>query len=206
MTDPCNDAADIAWLRNLAAEGADAPMGGGSILMAAGLIYGVGGLIHWSVAAGLIDLQPTTLSLVWMGATVLFLGVLAVLVIRKTRAGGVRTAVDRATGAVWSAVGWGIFALFGSIAVAGLRLGDQSLVLLALTPSIIMVFYGLAWAVSAAMTRSRPLGWLALASFLAAPLLAALTGQPGQYLAYAACLFGLMALPGFLLMRAANRG
>ena len=45
MTDPNNDAADIAWLRNLAAEGATAPFRGASVLLAAGLIYGVASLV-----------------------------------------------------------------------------------------------------------------------------------------------------------------
>lgn len=206
MTDPHNDTADIAWLRTLAEEGASKPMGGGGILMAAGLIYGVASLIHGAVAAGFIVLPPQAFAFLWMGATILFLGVLAGLSYAKAREGGVTTAADRASRAAWAAVGWGIFALFGSIAVVALRAGDESLILLSLAPSMIMVFYGLGWAVSAAMTRSRFLGWLALGSFVAAPVLALMSDQPVQYLAYAAALFGLMALPGYLLMRAANRG
>ncbi len=68
-----------------------------------------------------------------------------------------------------------------------------------------MVFYGMGWAVSASMTRLHSLWWLAIGSFIAAPLLAALSGQDIQYLAYAGCLFALMAVPGFLLMRAAKQ-
>ena len=78
------------------------------------------------------------------------------------------------------------------------------MILLSLAPSIIMVFYGLGWAVSAAMTRSRMLAGLAAGSFVAAPLLALLTHEPALYLGYAAALFLLMGLPGFLLMRAAK--
>lgn len=206
MTDSRDDTADIAWLRNLAAEGASKPMGGGGILMAAGLIYGLTSLAHWTVAAGLIDLEARSFSVIWMGATILFLSVLALLITMKSRKGGVTTAVDRATRAAWASVGWGIFALFSAVAIVSLRVGEQSLIILEMTPSIIMVFYGLGWAVSAAMTRSKPLAGLAAASFLAAPLLAVLIASPTQYLAYAACLFLLMALPGFLLMRAAKRG
>ena len=206
MTDPNNDTADIAWLRNLAAEGASTPMGGGAILMAAGLIFGLTGIAHWAVITGLFDVDPKAFSVIWLVATVVFLATLTVLIMRTSRSGGVTTAVDRATRAAWSAVGWGIFALFSSIAVVSMQVGAESLILLSLAPSIIMVFYGLGWAVSAAMTRSKPLAGLAAASFVAAPLLAILTNQPAQYLAYAACLFLLMALPGFLLMRAANRG
>lgn len=206
MTDPTDDTADIAWLRNLAAEGASKPMGGGDILMAAGLIYGLTSILHWAVIVGLIDAEPRAFSVIWLGATVLFLCVLATLIAMKKRRGGVTTAVDRATRAVWAAVGWGIFALFASVFVVSMQVGAQSLIILALSSSIIMVFYGLGWAVSAAMTRSRPLAGLAAGSFLAAPLLAALVNQPVQYLAYAAALFLLMALPGYLLMRAAKRG
>lgn len=206
MTEPNNDTADIAWLRTLAQEGASAPMRGGSILMAAGLIYGLASVLHWTVATGLVDQPPRAFSFLWLGATIVFLSVLTLIIMRSRGSGGVTTATDRATRAAWSAVGWGIFTLFGSIAVVAFRLGEQSLVLLSLTPSIIMVFYGLGWAVSAAMTRSRPLGGLAVASFVAAPILAMLTDRPIQYLAYAACVFLLAALPGFLLMRAAKRG
>ncbi len=206
MTDPHNDTADIAWMRSLAAEGAATPMGGGGILMAAGLIFGVTSIAHWAVASGLIDVEPQAFSLIWLVATVLFLCTLAVLVMRKSKSGGVTTAVNRATRAAWSAIGWGIFAMFASIAVVSMQVGAASLVILSLAPSIIMVFYGLGWAVSAAMTRSKPLGGLAVASFIAAPLLAMLANQPALYLGYAACLFLLMAVPGFLLMRAANRG
>ncbi|WGM32351.1 hypothetical protein [Brevundimonas sp. NIBR11] len=206
MTDSRDDAADIAWLRNLAAEGASNPMGGGSILMAAGLIFGVASIVHWSVAAGLVELAPQAFSILWLGAVVVFLGTLSFLIYRKKQAGGVTTAADRASRAAWSAVGWGIFALFSSIAVVATRIGIESLILLSLAPSIIMVFYGLGWAVSAAMTRSKMLAGLAAASFVAAPLLALLTDQPALYLAYAAALFLLMALPGYLLMRAAKRG
>lgn len=206
MTDPNTDAADIAWMRTLAAEGASKPMGGGGILMAAGLIYGLTSLAHWAVAAGVVDLEPRSFSVIWMGATILFLSVLAVLIVMSSRRGGVTTAADRATRAAWASVGWGIFALFSAVAVVSLQVREQSLIILSMAPSIIMVFYGLGWAVSAAMTRSKALAGLAAASFVAAPLLAVLIASPAQYLAYAACLFLLMALPGFLLMRAAKRG
>ena len=122
------------------------------------------------------------------------------------RGGGVMTAANRASGTAWASVGWGIFALSLSMAVLGFRMGGEAvLVTFALMPSMIMVFYGMGWAVSAAMLRSRNLWLLAIGSFAAAPLLATLTGQNEQYLAYAGAMLLLMALPGWLLMRAAKR-
>ena len=207
MTNENDDGtADIAWMRKLAEENAEAPMRGGSILMAAGLIYGVGSVLHWASLTGLMPVQDAGIGLIWLAATALFFVVLVLSIMRQKSQGGVRTAANRASGAAWAAVGWGIFATFTSVAVVGLRMGQDTLLLLSLTPSIIMVFYGMGWAVSAAMTKSTHLWWLAIGSFLAAPLLAAFSGQDVQYLAYAACLFVLMAVPGWLIMRRAQQG
>ena len=197
--------ADIAWMRRLAEEGAGAPMQGASILMFAGLIYGTTSLFHWAQISSLIDIPGLVEGVIWLIATGVFFVVLAVVITGLQRKGGVVTAGNRASGTTWSALGWGIFALFTSLAVLGLRLGeDAAMLALALTPSVIMVFYGIGWAVSATMYRSRALWWLAAGSFVAAPLLAALADQDAQYLAYAAALFLLMALPGWMLMRQAR--
>lgn len=207
MTTPETEThADIAWMRQLAEEGGRAPMRGASILFAAGTIYGVASLFHWAVQTGLVSEPGPIQGVAWLAATVLFLIVLVFQSMRLGRDGGVKTGAARATGAVWMGVGYGIFALMSAIAVVGYRLGEQAAqVSLALIPSIIMVFYGVGWGVTGAMQKSRALGGLSVASLIAAPVLALLTGQPAQYLAYAVCLFGLMALPGFLMMRGAGR-
>jgi hypothetical protein len=198
--------ADIAWMRRLAEEGGQSPMRGASILFAAGTIYGAASLFHWAVQAGLVSEPGPIHGVAWLAATVVFLIVLVLQSIRLGRDGGVKTGAGRATGAVWTGVGYGIFALMSAIAVVGYRLGEAAAqVSLALIPSVIMVFYGVGWGVTGAMQKSRPLSGLAIASLLAAPVLALLTGRPEQYLAYAACLILLMALPGFMLMRGSGR-
>jgi len=206
MTENIDDpSADIAWMRRLAEEGADAPMQGASILFGAGLIYGLGSLGHWAVARGFSGYDMSAVGVIWLGATALFLTLLVITLVRRNRAGGVQTSANRASGTAWTSVGWGIFALFASMAALGWRLGEEAvLVGFALVPSMIMVLYGSGWAVSAAMKRSNAMWALAIGSFAAAPLLAALTGSAEQYLAYAGTLFLLMALPGWLLMRRAR--
>jgi len=200
-----NTAADIAWMRKLAEEGAAAPMQGASILFAAGLIYGGASLLHWAQITNLVPTVDQAIGVGWLAATVLFLVVLFILIARLKRQGGVMTASNRASSTAWSALGWGIFALFASMAVLGWRAGEAGVMLgFALIPSVILVFYGIGWAISAAMHRNRMMWWLAIASFIAGPMLAALAGQAEQYLAYAAALFLLMALPGWLLMRGAR--
>ena len=206
MTEKIEDpAADIAWMRRLAEEGRRGPMQGASILFGAGLIYGVASLGHWAVASGLADVGMEAVNYIWLAATLLFFLLLVTVLTRLKRDRGVVTSANLASGTAWAAVGWGIFALAVSMIVLTCRLGGEAaMVTLPLMPSTIMVFYGSGWAVTAAMQRSRPLWMLAIASFAAAPLIAALVGQAAQYLAYAAALFLLMALPGFLLMRAAR--
>ena len=206
MTDPNEDpTVDIAWMRRLAEEGGDAPMQGASILMVAGLIFGGASLYQWAELTGLVPAEGAVTGVGWLVATGVFLVSLFLIIARLKRQGGVRTAGNRATTAVWSAMGWGIFALFVSITIMGWRTGEQgSLLAMSLSPSIIMVFYGIGWAVSGAMYRSQLMWGLAIGSLVAAPLLAAFTGHAEQYLAYAAALFLLMALPGWMLMRRAR--
>jgi hypothetical protein len=197
-------AADLAFLRGLAEEGANAPMGGGRILMAAGLVYGFASLFQW---AAIMDLTPFTVrqsNWIWLIATGIFLTLVVLDKIFWCPPTGVKTAANRAARAAWSCVGAGIFAAIASMAAVSWRLGEAGSVLLWLLPSLIMVFYGLGWGVSAAMIRSSRLLWLSIASFVAAPVLALMTGSPALYLAYAVALFLLMAVPGFLLMRAAG--
>lgn len=205
ITETEDPAADIAWMRRLAEEGGHAPMEGASILFGAGLLYGAASLGHWAVASGVAGLDMSAVNVIWIGATVVFFVVLFLAIRRLKQARQVTTVANRASGVAWASVGWGIFAFAASLAVLAWRLGeDAALYGFALMPSMIMIFYGSGWAVSAAMQRSRPLWMLAIASFATAPLLAAMTGSPNLYLAYAAALFLLMALPGFLLMRAAR--
>jgi hypothetical protein len=202
MTDSDNAPVDIAWLRQLAEENGTGPMRGASILLAAGLIYGVTSLVHWAHMTGLILPQYAVAGVEWLIATGIFLVVCFTISIRLRRAGGVRTGAQRAIGTIWSAVGWGIFALFGSMSMVSIRLGaDQDGMIFWLVPSIVMVFYGMGWAVTAAMLKSRPLLLLAVGSFVSAPVMGLFAGSAAIYLAYAAALFLLMAVPGFLLMR-----
>ncbi|WP_420479718.1 hypothetical protein [Brevundimonas sp. FT23028] len=203
--DSDNAPADIAWLRQLAEENGTGPMRGASILLAAGLIYGVTSLIHWAHMTGLILAQYAAAGMEWLIATGVFLVVCVTLILRLRRAEGVRTAAQRAIGTIWSGVGWGIFALFAAMFVVSARIGvDQNSTMFWLIPSIILAFYGMGWGVTATMMKSRPLGLLAVASFIAAPAVGLFAGSAAIYLAYAAALFLLMAVPGFLLMRQAK--
>ena len=195
---------DIAWIRSLAEEGSKAPLGGGRILMAAGVIYGLASLTQWAAVTGLAPFSVRQSNWIWLAATAVFLLLTLLDKIFLCPSSGVKTAANRAAQAAWACVGTGIFAIIASMSVVAWKVGPTGGVLLALLPSLIIVFYGLGWGVSAAMVRSARLMGLAIASFVSAVVLAAMTGSDAQFLVYALALFLLMALPGFLLMRAAG--
>ena len=74
--DTDNAPADIAWMRRLAEEGSQAPMQGGSILMTAGLSYGVASIVHWLGATGRMAGFEQWVNYVWFAATgVFFVGI-----------------------------------------------------------------------------------------------------------------------------------
>lgn len=204
--DPIDTPNDIAWMRQLAEEGAQTPMRGGSFLMMGGLIFCAASLFHWAILADLVPLTDNFIGIGWLVAGVAYALFIAIATSRMKRTNTVHTTANKASEIAWSAMGWGIFVLFISLGVLGWRMGNTfTPAIFGLIPSIIMVFYGAGWTVSAVMHRSRAMGILSVASFIAAPVMALFAGEASQYLAYAAALFGLMGLPGFIFMRAAGK-
>jgi HD-like signal output (HDOD) protein len=70
-----------------------------------------------------------------------------------------------------------------------------------LIPSFVLTLYGVAWSVSAAVSRRRWLWATAIGSYLGALVMAAVSDRPEVYLIYAAALVLLVGLPGLVLMR-----
>ena len=83
-------------------------------------------MIHWAQISQWVELPGKVIGLVWLIATGLFLAVLVLLIGWLKRREGVMTSGNRASSTVWSALGWGIFALFASLAVVGYRLGEDA--------------------------------------------------------------------------------
>lgn len=204
--DPIDTPNDIAWMRQLAEEGAQTPMRGGSFLMTGGLVFGIASLFHWAFATGLLPGSMDAVWIPWLASGLIYAAFIAIATPQLKRTETVQTTANKASAIAWSAMGWGIFAMFVSMVALGWKLGVDTIpVISALIPSIIMVFYATGWAVSAVMHRSRAMWILSIASFIAAPVLALFAGSTAQYLAYAAALIGLMGLPGYIFMRAAGK-
>ena len=118
-------AEDLAFLRDLAEAGRDAPFAGGDYLVAGGGWFALASLVVWFGSQGLFGLSLPSAHLVWLFAAVGFAGSLVYLV-RRDR-GLPETTTNRALGAVWSAIGWGIFAFWLGSFVLTQRSGAEAI-------------------------------------------------------------------------------
>ena len=189
---------DIAYMKALAQEGRQAPLLGGSILITAGLVFGLASIVAYGIDSGILNVPPVAYAFLWGGAMLVFF-VILVWQIRRTDKPGAQSAGNRAAGAGWMGVGLGVFVMSLSMAVVGWK--TQSSIPSLIFPSLIFALYGSGWAVSATMSDQKWQWKLAIACWIAAPLIALLTGSPLMWLAYAAGLFLFALLPGVLLVR-----
>lgn len=190
---------DIAFMRALAQEGSATPLLGGSIMVAAGVTFGMAGLVHWAVVSRLLNLPQGVLGIVWLSALVIFLGLLMWLRRGGDARPGAKSPVNRASGSAFAAMGWTIFIIALAIGILSWR--TQSYIPTLIFPPLILGLYGMGWCVAAAMTGKRWIWMTATGSYVAALLVAWLSIDPIVYLVYAGALLLLMALPGLILMR-----
>jgi hypothetical protein len=193
---------DIRFLKDLAVEGRPATLVGGSILVAAGVIFSLASLGQWAAIESLIPrFSGWTFPALWLAAMVAFLVALAIILRRlgprrRQGAGG------RAVGIAWPATGFSIFTLVTCAVIVALRTrSDAPMYLL---PSVVLAHYGLAWSIAAAYARQRWMWAAAVGSFAGAAVTAFFAGQAVIYLVYAAELVLLAVVPGFALMRRAR--
>ncbi|WEK41206.1 MAG: hypothetical protein P0Y50_06260 [Candidatus Brevundimonas colombiensis] len=190
---------DIAYLRGLAHEGRQAPLLAGPILVTAGVIFGSTSLIHWAIQSGVLRLNPWFQLWIWVVAGAVFAVALTILIGRIKTKPGVRSAGNKAVGAAWEAVGYGIFVTWLALVAMALKTGNWSW--MSVMPTAVLVAYGSAWMIGAAMTRTRWMSMTALAAYVGAVAVAWFVGSPLIYPVYAVVLFAVALVPGLILMR-----
>lgn len=190
---------DIDYVKGLAAEGATAPLLSGPILVAAALIFGPANALQWAIQAEVLRVDPVWQLWLWVAAAVLFGLALSVLIARSRRKPGYFTAGNRAVGAAWSGVGFGIFAIWVSFLAMGLTTGEW--VLMLAMPAVVFAAYGTAWGVASAMTGKSWMNLVALLAYAGTAVLGLFIGQPEQYLVFGVLMVFVALIPGLVLMR-----
>ena len=186
---------DLAFMRGVsAAADPGQTRKGGMILLAGGVIFASASLAVWAELERAIP--AASASWVWLAATAAFFVVLALVLARGPRSQGVR---DKATGMAWAGVGGVMFTTVLGFNVSANVLRDPAV--FAGLPTLITALYGAGWTVAGAMSGRRWMTGVALGGFVAAVVLAFLVASPAIYLAYAAVLLALGAVPGLVLLR-----
>jgi hypothetical protein len=211
MTDPTASAArdDLAFVRSLVSDGGQIQSSVGASLFVAGLCYGVqcfaqGMLGHLS--AGFPGREPIQLTAAIL-PTVVF-----VVLITRISLGARRAVMGAGTGVASRALHTAFGSMGLSILVTGTVFGyvairEHSLTIWLFHPIMVAVAQGIAWYMASQIRRR---GWFAAVAagwFATALLLATLMHNlDGYVLVIGIALFGLMALPGWLLWRTARAG
>jgi len=192
---------DLAFMRALAQEGRAPPLLGGAVLVIAGVVYSTASLIDWAMTVGVIKGSNFWAGGVWIAAMIVQWAAMAGLKRywpRQTKPGAMAP-TNRAFRWAWAGCGYALITIFLGSLLAAQRL--QSPLVFVTFPTIVFAIYGAAWTVSAVMSASRWVRWVAGGCFVAAIGMAASPSPADTYLAFAACLLLLMAAPGFALMR-----
>lgn len=190
---------DIAFMRAMAQEGRDAPLLSGPIMIAAALIFGVASVCQWAIMSGAVDVTPWAMVWVWVASGVLFIAALAALSRRIRSKPGQGSVGNRAVGAAWSAVGFGIFAAWVAFMAQGLINGDWTL--MRAMPILVFTAYGSAWMVAGAMSGRSWMKGTGVAAYAGAAVLGLFSNQPVGFLVFAALLVLVALIPGLVLAR-----
>jgi hypothetical protein len=199
MNDPAESALDdLAFVRSLVTEGAEAQSSLGEGLLAGGACYGAQCLLQWAMLASGWQGPPLLQLAVGVLPTIIFLSLLARLIWRD-RKGSQNGIGTRALNAAFG--GAGLAAMITAAIFGYLALREQSLTIWLFHPMMVCVVQGTVWYIAFAIRRR---GWIGLVSagwFATALLLTPLMGHHGFVLLIGVALLLLMALPGWVLMR-----
>jgi hypothetical protein len=196
--------ADLAFMKALVEEGGRSQLTGGAIFLAAGLLYGLQCLVHWSQMVGITRFSDRFMLAFVVAVTVTFVMILTVVIWRERRSSQ-RAVGTRALNAAFAGAGIANLVLCSVFGVVAWH--ERSATVWLLYPVTISVVQGAAWYVAYMMRRRV---WLALVSagwFATAVGLGLLVGS-GREAAYllvlGMALLVLMAVPGAVMMRSAQ--
>ncbi|OLF73110.1 hypothetical protein AWH62_09195 [Maricaulis sp. W15] len=200
MTDELATArADLAFLRTLA-EGDPRPSpGAGLLLMSAGLLYGLETLIHWVGISDLVALPGWVHLTAAVGATGGFMLAL-VIILWMDRKQPTGTAMRKAYETAFQAAGLANLAMVFVFGFNAFKTENFALWLYYIP--VVFALQGAAWFVAARVQKRLWYGVVAIGWYLAAAALGLTMGSPGLFnLVTSVALFGLMAVPGFVMWR-----
>jgi len=196
---------DLAYVREVAKRGAEAPLGGGRTLLWWGLIMAVSLTAHWMIMVGMMFTPGMSFLILWTSA--IFIGWIGSFVItaRARAKGGTMTHANQTSAAVW--LGSGAFLTVFAFAIVMRQMTDPlGMFLYDIILAVATGVYGIAFATTAAVSGQRWLGAFALIAFGFSGIYVFLLGDPRLYLAAAFGTALTVGLPGAFIMMTGRRG
>jgi hypothetical protein len=199
MSDPEFDTLsdDIGYLRALATAGAHPPVFGGSVAIAAGLIFSAASIVCWAIPLSRPPILMMEYPAVWAAALTLFFLARRFLLSRDVPR--TPSIAGNALSASWVAVGMTSLVLL--LALVAAALGTGLWYCLYLYPLVILALYGGGWAIAASMSKRLWVRIVSVTSFGCSIGLGYFAGRPIEWLLYAGALILVVALPGYLAIR-----
>lgn len=192
---------DLAYLRDMADAGSNAPLLGGRFLAWWGGLTALAYLGHYAIIEGMMGLQPIAFAWMWGAYGVLGFGgyKLLQMTFPSSKPGAASTG-NKVSGLVWTGAGITLFAYFSGAILRSFADGQASDAFFWSVPLVLGV-YGLSQLTSGVIAGNKVLtmaGWGAIASVAAAVFL---IGSNVLWLLGAAVAFLTVFLPGVMLLR-----
>ena len=192
---------DLAYVRQLAEEGATAPSLSGRFSMMWGALVTLAFIAHWSVMAGIMPLPQQWIGLIWV--TMAATGLVGGAIIGSTMGNkpGMSAPGNRANRAVWQVVTMGLF-LYGAAIGFAVVFREMPFILFDTIIPVAFLTYAMTKAMAATLFRDRsrkPLVYVSL-GLLAVSMV--FIGRPEVYLIAALGVVLLHVVPGYMEWRA----
>ena len=191
---------DLAYVRDLAEAGEQAPLLGGRFLSFWGLLTTVAYFLHYSIAAELFGWPDIAYAWVW--GSFIVLGVIAqgVLVYTIRNKPGSNSVGNRSEATVWMAGGFALFAYFGTLIIKSIVVGGPMPGFEASLP-IVFAIYGTGLITTGIMGNTRVLTFAGYGALAMVALAIWFDGTTFSWAIASLGAFLTVLVPGLVLIR-----
>lgn len=200
MAAPGTLSSDLAYVRDLAEAGQNAPLLGGRFLAWWGGLMTIAYTGHFLIATDAIGISPVSLWVWWLSISAL--GLAGQFVLQRfapAKPGGSSTG-NRVQAVVWMSAGFVLFAFFTGVIVRTVFF-DGGYEGFYLSVPMVIGLYGLGQFVTGLIANNGALKFAGLAAFGGTTVAAILSGTEYVWLAGAGVVFLAVFVPGLMLMR-----
>lgn len=201
MTRAVSLSSDLAYLRDLAEAGENAPLLGGPFLAMWGGLVSLAYAAHFAVSQGLFGLEPSAYWVVWAIFGVVG-GIGQFLLVKGQREKpGRASAGNRVQAMLWMTAGLFMFVYFAGL-IARLAMTGDGIEGFYWSVPMVLGIYGIGQFVTGAISGQTALKFAGIAAFAGVLAAVFLTGTEYIWLVGSASAFAAVCVPGLMMMRA----